>query len=74
MVKCSPATLEERERAIFRSRRMFQSDQDSNVATAEYRAKLEVAQNLLEMNLSLDQIVKATGLTIKQVEDLRVKI
>ena len=30
---------DERERAIFRSRRMYQSDQESNIATAEYRGE-----------------------------------
>ena len=67
---------DERERAIFRSRRMYQSDLDSNIATAEYRGeqrtKLAIARNLLGMNVSLDQIVTATGLTREEVENLSV--
>ena len=61
---------DERERAIFRSRRMFQTDQESNIATAEARAMYKVAQNALLMNMSVDDIIKLTGLTIKEVEAL----
>jgi len=61
---------DERERAIFRSRRMFQTDQESNIATAEARAMYKVAQNALLMNMSIDDIIKLTGLTIKEVEAL----
>jgi predicted transposase YdaD len=34
---------------------------------------LDVARNLLEMNLPLDQIVKATGLTLEEVESQNTK-
>ena len=73
---------DERERAIFRSRRMYQSDQDSNIATAEYRGerrgeirgerrtKLAVALSALKMNMSIDDIVTLTGLTREEVENL----
>jgi predicted transposase/invertase (TIGR01784 family) len=65
----------ERERAILRSRRMFQSDLESNIATAEARGEnkkaFAIAKNLLSMSLSLDQIVIATGLTREEVEKLR---
>ncbi|MCL2009150.1 MAG: hypothetical protein FWG71_01220 [Synergistaceae bacterium] len=63
---------DERERAIFRSRRMYQSDLDSNIATAEDRRALAIALNLLGMNMPLDQVVTATGLTRKEVENLSV--
>ena len=62
---------DERERAIFRSRRMYQSDHDSNIATAEDRRALAIARNLLGMNMPLDQVVTATGLTRKEVEAMR---
>jgi len=65
---------DERECAVFRSRRMYQTDLQSDLATAEDRGKriekIEIARNLIEMNLSLDQIVKATGLTYEEVENL----
>ena len=63
---------DEKERAIFRSRRMYQSDLESNMATAEQREKIQVARNALQMNLSVDDIIKLTGLTRKEIEDLTV--
>ena len=88
---------DERERAIFRSRKMYQTDQQSNLATAEDRGErrglargraegraegrvkgraernLEIAQNLLRIDLPLDQIAIATGLTVEEVEHLRME-
>jgi len=77
---------DERERAVFRSRRMYQTDLQSNLATAEDRGRAEgkiegraegefvkalaVARNLLGMNMPLDQIVIATGLTREEIENL----
>jgi predicted transposase/invertase (TIGR01784 family) len=63
---------DERERAVFRSRRMFQTDKESDIATAEDRVKLAIARNLLGMNMPLDQIVTATGLTREELEKLSV--
>lgn len=71
---------DERERAIFRSRRKFQTDMQSNLATAEDNGerkgrmaeKVEIARNLLKINLPLDQIAIATGLTIEEVDHLRI--
>jgi predicted transposase/invertase (TIGR01784 family) len=66
---------DERERAVFRSRRMYQTDRDSDMATAEDRGRtersIEIARNLLGINLPIDQIVATTGLTRKEVEGLR---
>ena len=63
---------DERERAVFRSRRMYQTDKESDIATTEDRVKLAIARNLLGMNMPLDQIVTATGLTREEVEKLSV--
>ncbi len=71
---------DERERAVFRSRRMYQTDLQSDLATAEDRGKkagrmeqrIEIAQNLLGMKLPLDQIIKATGLTREEIERLEL--
>ena len=74
---------DERERAVFRSRRMYQTDQQSNLATAEDRGrakgriegkieeKNEIASNLLKLGLPIEQIVAVTGLTKEEVEQLR---
>ena len=70
---------DEKERAVFRSRRMYQTDMQSNIATAEDRGRvrgeatkaLAIAKNLLKLNLPLDQIALATDLTIEEVERLK---
>jgi predicted transposase/invertase (TIGR01784 family) len=72
----------ERERAAFRSRRMYQTDKASDIATAEDRGRQEggqikaltIAQNLLSIHLPIDQIIAATGLTRVEVENLRAGI
>ncbi len=71
----------ERERAIFRSRRKFQTDLQSDLATAEDNGErkgrmnrsIEIARNLLKTDLSLEQISAVTGLTYEEVEKLRPK-
>jgi predicted transposase/invertase (TIGR01784 family) len=67
---------DERERAVYRSRRMYQTDMQSNIATAEDRGEqrraLAIARNLLGMNIPLEQILTATGLTREEVEKLDV--
>ena len=68
----------ERERAIFRSRRKFQTDLQSDLATAEDNGErrgrmnrsIEIARNLLKTDLSLEQISAVTGLTYEEVEKL----
>ena len=73
---------DERERAIFRSRRIALADQESNRVTAERNLKIElvkaekantiaIAKNFLQMNLPIDQIAKGTGLTHAEIENLR---
>jgi predicted transposase/invertase (TIGR01784 family) len=62
---------DERERAVFRSRRMYQTDRESDIATAEDRGVRKVALNLIEMGMPIEQVTKATGLTQKEVESLR---
>ena len=67
---------DEQERAIYRSRRMYQSDLDSNIATAEWRGEqrraLAMARNLLKRNRPIDEIIEDTGLTREEVETLRI--
>lgn len=73
---------DERERAVFRSRRMYQTDLQSDLATAEDRGraagkiegkiegknegKIEIARNLLKLGIPLEQITIATGLTSEE--------
>ena len=61
---------DEHERAINRSRRMYQSDLESNLATAEDRKAFAIARNLLKRNRPIDEIIEDTGLTIEEVKSL----
>lgn len=69
----------ERERAIYRSRKKFQTDYQSDMATSWYngvktgekKRSLEIAKNMLMDNESVDRIIKYTGLTKSDIEDLR---
>ena len=65
---------DERERAVFRSRRMYQTDRESDLATAEDRGRnrrnLEIARNMLADNEPISKIIKYTGLTEAEVNRL----
>jgi predicted transposase/invertase (TIGR01784 family) len=66
---------DERERAIFRNRRIAMADKESNRITvarnAEKSKAIDVAQNALQMNMPIDVIIKLTGLTHEEIEKLR---
>jgi predicted transposase/invertase (TIGR01784 family) len=61
---------DERERAKFRSRRMYETDMISDRLTAEARGAMKVARNFKELGASPEMIAKATGLTLSEVEKL----
>ena len=73
---------DEKERAVFRSRRMYQTDMDSNMATAERRGEIkgraegraegrvETARNLKSLGVSTDLIIKSTGLSQEEIAKL----
>jgi predicted transposase/invertase (TIGR01784 family) len=69
---------DERERAIFRSRKKYQMDMDSNMATAEDREQkkkaFEIARKLLRRNRPIEEIMEDTGMTIEEVESLKRKL
>ncbi|MBR1741650.1 MAG: Rpn family recombination-promoting nuclease/putative transposase [Lachnospiraceae bacterium] len=70
---------DERERAVFRSRRMYQTDMQSNWNTAFdngekqgiAKRNLEIAKNLLDMEMTNEQIIQATGLSPEDIDKLR---
>ena len=70
-------TEEDRIRAVERSRRMYQTDLQSNLATARDRGRkeksFEIARNLMQMGFSLEQISEATGLSPEEVNRLRAE-
>jgi len=64
--------------SLDRSRRKFQSDHESDIATdediGEQRKALAIARNFLRMNMPIEQIATGTGLTVEEVENLRTGI
>ena len=67
----------EQERAIFRSRRKFQSDMESDLATAwdngeangEKKKALAMARIMIAEGEPIDKIARYTGLPIEEVEN-----
>ena len=59
---------------LYHLREMAQIDYNSGMKKAKDEGrteeKIKVARNLLEMNMSHDQIVKATGLTLEEIRKL----
>lgn len=66
---------DERERAVFRSRKMYQTDLQSNLSTAWdngwNQRNIEIAKNLAKMGMSDEQISQATGLSKNKIASLR---
>lgn len=69
---------DERERAVFRSRKMYQTDLESNLATAEERGisigeknrSIEIARKLIKRSRPIDEIAEDTGLSRQDIEQL----
>ena len=65
---------DERERAIFRNRRIAMADKESNRITVERNAEkakaISVAKSLIVFGDPIDKIVTVTGLTRAEVENL----
>ena len=70
---------DERERAVFRSRRMYQTDLASDLATAEDRGREEglqkgvfsVALRMLRRSRPIEEIMEDTELSREEIEALR---
>jgi predicted transposase/invertase (TIGR01784 family) len=64
----------EKERAIFRSRRMYQSDLESNLRVAErtgrQEERKEVARNMLNDGLSIEKVAQYTKLAHEEIKAL----
>ena len=73
---------DERERAMFRSRRMYQTDLQSNLATAEDRGRrigrqeglqegmIKIARMMLSDGEPIEKIMSYTGLTKQEITQL----
>ena len=64
-------SVDEDERARFRMRRKFEMDMAHNYAVVRDEKAMEIAKNLLNMDMPAEKIVAATGLTQREVESLR---
>jgi len=71
---------DEKERAINRSRRMWQTDYESDMNTSRQTGREEgeetkamsIAKKLLIRNMPVDEIIEITGLTREQIESLLI--
>ena len=69
---------DEKERAVFRSRKMYQTDLLSDLATAEDRGEqrgmnkrnIEIARNMKLNGESIEKITLYTGLSSDELKDL----
>jgi len=64
-------SADERTRMLYEDREKARRDEASRKAGAVKDARKEIARNLLEMDMTTDFIVKATGLTEKEIEELK---
>jgi hypothetical protein len=62
---------DERERAIFRSRRIAQADRESDMKTSERMGIKFVAQNMIADGEPIDKILRYTNLTLAEIEALQ---
>jgi predicted transposase/invertase (TIGR01784 family) len=64
-------TEDERQRAIMRSRRMYETDRMSDLLTAKDEGKrekaLEIADKLIAKGMSVNDVADATGLTVDEI-------
>ena len=64
---------DEKERARLTSEYKFAVDLQSKTVDARRAEKKAIAQNLLNMKMPLNKIAKATGLSIKEIEELKLE-
>ena len=55
---------------LYNMREMAQIDYNSGMKKVRDERSVEIARNLLEMNMPHDQIAKATGLTLEEISSL----
>ena len=51
-------------------RRGYKEGIEAGISQGSQQAKIETAKNLLSMSLPIENIAKATGLSIKEIQDL----
>ena len=69
---------DERERAIFRSRKKFQTDIESNMATAEdngiKKRNVQLIEKMLRRGDIISEITEFLEITIEEVEKVKEKL
>jgi hypothetical protein len=70
VVKLRELSADERARDLYERREKERRDESMRERWAVKQRDFEIAENLLRMNLSLEQIIVATGLTREEVENL----
>ena len=58
-------------REILEMRSKARHDEASRLYQAEMKGKEEVAKNLLEMDMPIEKISKATGISVEEIEKLK---
>ncbi|MDR1185723.1 MAG: Rpn family recombination-promoting nuclease/putative transposase [Coriobacteriales bacterium] len=61
---------DEIQQAHYRSRRIFERDMEHGFAVARKEGRTEVAANLLEHGMSIQEVIDITGLTLEDIERL----
>ena len=60
-----------REKAIMDEKDIFRAGEDKGMKEGERKKTIEIAKELLNMNLSIEQIIQATGLEKEKIEEIR---
>ena len=47
-------------------------DEKNMIRTAEKKAKIEIVRKLLEMNMDIEDIINATGLSKEEIEKIKL--
>ena len=64
-------SADERTRMLYEEREKARRDWMSLMGGAERKGRMDVARNLLDMNMSIDTIIRATGLTKDEIEAIK---
>jgi predicted transposase/invertase (TIGR01784 family) len=71
VVRLMELSADERTRMLYESRHKMEWDNWGREREAEKKGHTDVARNLIEMKLPIDQIIKATGLTLEEIQALQ---
>ena len=64
-------SADEATRMRYENREKARRDEESRIADAEKKAKVEIAKKLLNRNRPIEEIIEDTGLTLAEIEAIR---